>query len=412
MKKAFAATVFLLVVLFALGLHFNATKEREKVRRVPEPYRQIQGSVRDGDTLFAIFKRYKLEPKELFQIKDSSAGIHDLGKLSAGRPYRLTIDDDNQINAFVYEIDDDTLLNVFRSESGFYTEKVPIDYEKCVHHIGGIIRDNLLASIGEDRESALLAMEVSDIFSWDIDFTTDIQNGDTFRIIAEGLYLDGEFKRYGRILAVEFINGGTSYHAYRFEGGGTAGYYDAHGRSVKKAFLKAPLSFKRISSYFSKRRFHPILKTHRPHHGVDYAASHGTPVSATGDGAVTYAGRRGAYGNLVILKHSNGYRTYYGHLSRIAKGIKKGARVNQGQLVGYVGKTGLATGPHLHYEMRAGGRYVNPLSLKQPYGKAVPEERVQEFMDIAGKLNQILASIPVSNHPAHVRRASLAEKGM
>ena len=411
MKKVFAATAILLVVLFALGLHFKTTKEHEDGSPAPKSYRQIHGSVKDGDTLFTIFKRYKLEPKELFQIKDSSAGVHDLGKLSAGHPYRLTIDNENQINTFVYEIDDDTLLNVTRSRSGFYTEKVPVDYEACIHHIGGTIKDNFISSIGEDRENALLAMEVSDIFSWDIDFTTDIQDGDTFRIIAEGLYLDGKFKKYGRIFAVEFINGGKSYHAYRFEDGRATGYYDSRGRSVRRAFLKAPLNFKRISSYFSRRRFHPILKIHRPHHGVDYAAPHGTPVSATGDGTVIFAGRRGAYGKLVILEHKNGYRTYYGHLSRIAKGLKRGARINQGQFVGCVGKTGLATGPHLHYEMRVGGRYVNPLSLKQPYGKAVPKELLAEFMNIAGRLNQDLASIPVSN-PAYVKKATLTVKDM
>jgi len=396
MKKTLILTVFLAVLLLALGLNLKTTTQHREGDREQNSYKQIKGTIRDGDTLFTIFKKYKLELNELFQIRDSSAGIHDLSKLCAGRPYRMTIDKNNQINSFVYFVDDDTFLNVIRSGSGFHTEKVPIDYEVCIRHVGGTIKDNLISSVGEDRENTLLAMEVSDIFSWDIDFTTDIQEGDTFRIIAEGLYLNGEFKKYGDILSVEFVNDGELYRAYRFENGGEADYYDSFGRSVRRAFLKAPLSFKRISSYFSKNRFHPILKRHRPHHGVDYAAPRGTPVSATGKGTVVFAGRRGAYGKLVILKHKNGYRTYYGHLSRIAKGMKRGARIDQGQLVGYVGKTGLATGPHLHYEMRVKGGYVNPLALKQPYEKTIPEKRLAAFMDIVERMNRDLASIPVS----------------
>ncbi|OPY78564.1 MAG: Murein DD-endopeptidase MepM [Syntrophorhabdus sp. PtaU1.Bin058] len=396
MKKTLILIVVLSVLVVALGLSLKTGTQHKEDNREQNSYKQIRGTIRDGDTLFTIFKKYKLELNELFEIRDSSAGIHDLSKLCAGRPYRMTIDGNNRVNSFVYFVDDDSFLNVVRSGSGFHTEKVAIDYEVRIRHIGGTIKDNLISSIGEDREDTLLAMEVSDIFSWDIDFTTDIREGDTFRIIAEGMYLNGEFKKYGDILSVEFVNNGELYRAYRFENGGEADYYDPLGRSVRRAFLKAPLNFKRISSYFSKNRFHPILKRHRPHHGVDYAAPRGTPVSATGKGTVVFAGRRGAYGKLVILKHKNGYRTYYGHLSRIAKGVRREVGIDQGQLVGYVGKTGLATGPHLHYEMRVRGGYVNPLGLKQPYEKTIPEKRMAEFMDVTRKMNRDLASIPVS----------------
>lgn len=397
MKRTLILTLFLSVLLLAaLGLSLKTTIQHGKDDREQNPYKQIKGTIKDGDTLFTIFKKYKLELNELFEIRDSSAGIHDLSKLCAGHPYRMTIDENNRVNSFVYFVDDDSFINVIRSGSGFHTEKVAIDYEVRIHNVGGTIKDNLISSIGEDRENIMLALEVSDIFSWDIDFTTDIREGDTFRIIAEGMYLNGQFKKYGDILSVEFVNNGETYRVYRFENGKETDYYDSFGRSVRRAFLKAPLNFKRISSYFSKNRFHPILKRHRPHRGVDYAAPRGTPVSATGKGAVVFAGRRGAYGKLVILKHKNGYRTYYGHLSRIAKGVRRGVRVDQGQLVGYVGKTGLATGPHLHYEMRVKGRYVNPLALKQPYEKTIPEKRMAEFMDVTRRMNRDLASIPVS----------------
>ena len=183
------------------------------------------------------------------------------------------------------------------------------------------------------------------------------------------------------------------YHAYRFENNGKADYYDAEGISLKKAFLKAPLNFRRISSYFSKGRFHPILKIYRSHHGLDYAAPSGTPVSVVGDGTVSFTGYKGQYGKLVIIRHSNGWKTYYGHLSRIGKGIKTGEKVEQGQVIGYVGATGLATGPHLHYEIRIKNKPVNPLALKLPQGKSIPKTLIAEFRLFRDKMNSQLASI-------------------
>jgi murein DD-endopeptidase MepM/ murein hydrolase activator NlpD len=247
--------------------------------------------------------------------------------------------------------------------------------------------------MGNGRENMMLAMQLSDIFAWDIDFTTDLRDGDTFKIVVEALYLDGEFKKYGDILAAEFVNNGETYRAYRFEHNGKAGYYDEEGKSLRKAFLKAPLSFRRISSGFSLGRFHPILKIYRPHHGLDYAAPAGTPVSAMGDGTVIFAGKKGQYGNLVIIRHPNGYKTYYGHLSKFGKDIKKGTKVEQGQIIGYVGSTGLATGPHLHYELRIRNRPVNPVTVKSLKGTSIPEKLMAEFRGFKNQMDGRLASI-------------------
>jgi len=186
----------------------------------------------------------------------------------------------------------------------------------------------------------MLALQLSDIFAWDIDFTTDIRNSDSFKVIAEGLYLNGEFKKYGDILSAEFTNNGETYRAYRFELNGKIDYYDAEGKSMRRAFLKAPLSYRRISSGFSRSRFHPILRIYRPSHGVDFAAPTGTPVSVVGDGTVNFAGYKGGYGNIVIIRHPNGWKTYYAHLSRFGKGIRKAVKIKQGQIIGYVGSTG------------------------------------------------------------------------
>ena len=180
-----------------------------------------------------------------------------------------------------------------RYENGFKAEKIEVEYEKRMGQIGGVLKDSLIASIGEGRERTSLALNISDIFAWDIDFTTDLRNGDTFKVMVEELYKDNEFKKYGNIVAVEFINNGKEYRAYRFEHNGKTGYYDDEGKALKRAFLKAPLSFRRISSGFSKNRLHPILKRYRPHHGIDYAAPQGTPVSTVGDGTVTFSGYQG-----------------------------------------------------------------------------------------------------------------------
>ncbi|MEW6676269.1 MAG: M23 family metallopeptidase, partial [Nitrospirota bacterium] len=185
--------------------------------------------------------------------------------------------------------------------------------------------------------------------------------------------------------------------AYRFEYNGTADYYDAEGKSLRRVFLKAPLSFRRLSSQFSRSRLHPILKIYRPHHGLDYSAPTGTPVSAVGDGTVTFSGYKRQYGKLVIIRHPNGYKTYYGHLSKIRKGIKRGIKVKQGQVIGYVGATGLATGPHLHYEIRINNKPVNPLVLKLPQGKKIPEKIMAEFRNLKSQIDTQLASISI--HP-------------
>jgi murein DD-endopeptidase MepM/ murein hydrolase activator NlpD len=271
--------------------------------------------------------------------------------------------------------------------------------------MGSTIQNNLITSIGEGRDNLMLALQMSDIFAWDIDFTSDLRNGDTFKVLVEGLYLDGQFKKYGNILSAEFVNNGTRFMAYRFEVDGREDYYDDNGNALKKAFLKAPLNFRRISSTFSRGRFHPVLKIYRPHKGIDYAAPAGTPVSAIGDGTVEFAGYRGQYGKLIVVRHRNGYKTYYGHLSRFAKGLRNGKHVDQGDVIGAVGSTGLATGPHLHYEMRINNRPVNPLSIAQPKSASVPQKLMADFRQIRSNMDSALASIQ-PNSVADSRQAA------
>ena len=399
MKKVPLKAALLITAFFAFMSNFSFITKMEEAPPVQkQEFREITGKIKKGETLFDIFKKHKLDISELYKIREASANIHRLRELYPGRPYKIVLDNNEQINSFIYGIDDHCFLNINRTDTGYCAEKVPINYEKRILHIGGTIKDNLIASMGEGNENLLLALQLSDIFAWDIDFTADLRNDDSFKMVVEGLYLDGKFKKYGDILFSEFSNNNDVYRAYAFEQNGKIDYYDEMGKSLRKAFLKAPLSFRRISSVFSRGRYHPILKIYRPHQGLDYAAATGTPVSAAGDGTVLYAGRRGQYGNLIIIKHRNGYKTYYGHLSKIDKGVKNGVQVDQGRIIGYVGATGLATGSHLHYEMRINDRPVNPMSTKIPRGAAISETMMATFRQFKDRMNSELATVKPSDH--------------
>lgn len=392
-KILFLAAVLLTLAVFVLGMN----GKRERVSAPPDTVRQsepreINGKINKGETFFDIFRRNSLQIRELFKLKEASAAIHRLRDLRPGQPYKIILDDSDGIDSLSSWIDEDSVLKVICGDSGFYAEKNVIQYEKRTVHIGGIIKDNLIASIGEGGRGLMLALQLSDIFAWDIDFNTDLRKGDVFRIVVEGDYLGGELRKFGSVLSAEFVNAGETYRAYRYEHDGVAGYYDEKGRSLRKTFLKAPLNFRRISSGFSNSRFHPILKTYRPHHGIDYAAPVWTPVSAVGDGTVVFAGYRRGYGKLVEIKHRNGYRTLYGHLSKFGDGTRNRAKVRQGEVIGYVGSSGLSTGPHLHFEMRINNRPVNPLRVKSPRNESIPDSLMVDFRKFRKSMDSQLAA--------------------
>ncbi len=351
--------------------------------------KSIHDTIGQGETIFDIFKRHGLNMKQLPAMREAAATMHRLGDVSVGQPYSITFDDKNDVDSFIYWIDEDSFLKIEKNLEGFQANRYWNPYEVRTKIISGTIRDNLVSAIGSSSDEVLIALKISDIFAWDIDFTSDLRLGDTFAIVVQALYLKNSFKKYGEILYAEFNNNGKRYPAYRFLYKGKFDYYNEEGTSLRKTFLKAPLSFKRISSTFSKKRLHPVLKVYRPHRGVDYAAPQGTPVSATANGVVSFAGHRGRYGKLVVIRHQNNYNTYYGHLSRIKKGIRKHARINQGDLIGYVGATGLATGPHLHYEIKHANKHVNPLTFKLT-GTPIPTPLMGQFLDAKMEIDKIL----------------------
>ena len=371
------------ILLFFLGAPREPVQAPLSVGIGNEAPREIADTVRKGETVAAIFERHNLDIGELFRMRQASAGVHPLKDISAGRPYTITLDPDNTILSLAYHINDEEILRIVRSDPGYRAVKVPIEYERRIGTLGGVVRTNLVSALPEGGPAALLAIALSEIFSWDVDFNTDFRKGDTFRVLVEERWLDGEFRKYGDILAAELSVDGNTYRAYRFETGSRPDYFDDDGKSLRKAFLKAPLSYRRISSGFTKRRMHPILKIPRPHLGVDYAAPEGTPVSTVGDGTVRFAGRKGPNGNLVIVRHPNGYTTSYGHLARLSKGIRRGAAVRQGDVIGTVGATGLATGPHLDYRIRRNGAFLNPLTVNLPQGGVIPRDRMAAFRGVA-----------------------------
>ncbi|MEO0116441.1 MAG: M23 family metallopeptidase [candidate division WOR-3 bacterium] len=261
--------------------------------------------------------------------------------------------------------------------------------ESRLEVVRGAVTSSLYESVLKIGEKPELAVRFAEILEWDIDFWTEVSTGDSFIILTEKVYGGDQFFSYGDLWLAIFKGRVGNYFGVKFGGE----YYDLKGRALRRAFLKSPLRFSHISSYFSRARRHPILKIIRPHRGVDYCAPTGTPVSALGDGVVTFAGWCGGYGRLVVIRHPNSYITKYGHLLRIKKGIRVGRRVKQGEVIGYVGSSGLATGPHLHFEVLKDGSWVNPLKIASPPSSPVPPELMAQFQAHTDSLCQILSSL-------------------
>lgn len=339
----------------------------EMLRSSELPWQDI--TVRSGDTLSALFERLKLHPADLHALMATDRQMTaTLRQILPGQVLRFQIDaQQQQLHALHYKIDPLTTLAIERSGEGFSARHITRQVENRLAYSSATIETSLYAAGQRAGLSDSLIMELATIFGWDIDFALDIRHGDSFTLLYEQSYLDGEHLRDGNILAAEFINQGQAYRAIRFaDSQGNANFYTPDGLSMRKAFLRSPVDFNRISSGFQPERFHPVLGIKRPHRGVDYAAPVGTPIKASGDGRVEFVGTKGGYGKTVILQHGGAYRTLYAHMSRFRPGIGAGTRVKQGQIIGYVGRTGIATGPHLHYEFLVNGVHRNPLTVKLP----------------------------------------------
>jgi murein DD-endopeptidase MepM/ murein hydrolase activator NlpD len=287
--------------------------------------------------------------------------VFDVRKIRLGNLFRLEKDTDGAPRFFEYKIDDERVLKVERDADSYAAKVETLEFETRQSVISAEITNSLFEALDGYPKGESLAADLAQVFASEVDFSSDIQSGDQLRLLVEEQYYRGDFVKYGKIRAAQLINAGKTYRAFRFRDS----YYDDHGNAMKRSLLRSPLEFTRISSGFTSRRMHPILGTNTPHLAVDYAAPTGTPVIAVANGIVTFAGwNNGGYGNLVEIKHNNGLTTGYAHLSQIAPGLHTGQAVRQGERVGAVGQTGLATGPHLHFSMARGGKPINPLSMK------------------------------------------------
>lgn len=341
--------------------------------------RWIKVKVKPGDSLAAIFQRNDLDATELHNILQVSADTKQLRHLMPGQTFRIQVDEDNAIQSLLYHINPLETLDIQNDGDEFIAHYHHKNVEKRMNHASAVITSSLFEAGQAAGLSDQMVMELAHIFSWDIDFASNIHNGDSFSVIYEEDYLNGKKLNNGPIMAAEFINQGHVYKAIRYtDPTGRSDYYDPRGRSMRKAFLRTPVAFTRISSRFGMR-YHPILHRMRMHTGVDFAAPRGTPIKATSDGKIIFIGRKGGYGNAIEIRNSSVYITLYGHMSRFHRGMHVGKRIKQGQIIGYVGSTGLATGPHLHYEIRVDGVCRNPLTLKLPDAKPIKVAYKQDF---------------------------------
>lgn len=340
--------------------------------------------IQRGDTVASILARLDVDDPEAVAYLLQARDVRSLYQLVPGRTIRAVTTEDGILKSLSYLNTNGHRLQVVRTENGFSaTEEVP-QTEQWVLQGSGEIESSLFAATDVAGIPDLVAVQLAEIFSSDVDFHRDLRRGDRFSVVYEALAADGEFVGFGRVLAAEFVNQGNLYRAVFFrDDEGRNGYYTPDGRNMRKAFLRSPIEFSRVTSGFSRSRYHPVLKTWRAHKGIDYGAPSGTRVRATADGVVTFVGVKGGYGKTVTVRHPNGYATLYAHLSGFGESLRRGKRVVQGEVVGFVGSTGLATGPHLHYEFHVNGVHQNPMRLAMPPGPPITPERRPAFEEAA-----------------------------
>ena len=340
-------------------------------------------TIKSGDTLARIFADKGISPTTTHIIATLNDQTRKLRYLQPGEEIQLLLDDERQLQQMKYIPDITRTLLIQRDEDRNYTSRI-INYTLDAYPVyrEGIIDSSLFEAAASADIPEDVIMDLVAIFGWDIDFALDIRQGDSFAIVYEELYKDDVKIRNGRILSAKFVNKGKTYHAVHYtDPKGNSDYFAPDGKSMRKAFLRSPVEFTRISSRFTRKRWHPVLSKWRSHKGVDYAAPRGTPIRASGDGKIMFAGTKGGYGRLIVIRHGGRYTTAYGHLHRYAKGARTGRKVKQGQIIGYVGSSGLATGPHLHYEFRVNGVHRNPLTVKLPEAQPVNEAYLDHFKE-------------------------------
>jgi murein DD-endopeptidase MepM/ murein hydrolase activator NlpD len=365
---------------------------------VPQPVMELTKRTMEIDrnkTFSEVMLAHGFDQETIQNVYDSAKDVYNLSRIQAGKVITVVSSDENQFSRLEYSVDPLQTLIVSSSAGVLRAELLQKTVQTEVEEIGGFISGSLYSSLSQVGEKDELVIKFADIFEWDIDFFKDLQQGDSYKIIFEKKYVEGETLGYGEILAAELTNKGTTYTAIGYKRNGKLEYFSPDGKAMRKAFLAAPLKFSRISSGFTKSRYHPVLKRSRPHYGIDYAAPTGTPVRTIGNGKVILAGWAGGAGKTIKVQHDRSISTVYCHLSRFAKGIRVGANVSQGQVIGYVGSTGLATGPHLDFRYLKNGKYINFLSIKAPQAEPLSRSEIAEFQTASADIVQKLSGLQI-----------------
>lgn len=338
----------------------------------------FSGKVRMGDNIVSLLSREGITRDIIFKILDGARSVYDLKKIRAGNKYSLSYNSEG-FKKFRYDIDINKYINITKKKGGYSYKLVEIPYSVIPTVVRGVINGSLYEAVLKLKERGGLADTLASLYEYDIDFNRDIRSGDTFLIFVEKKYLNRKFAGYGKVLGAEFTNRGKTTRVVRFTGkNGKSSYYHPDGRAVKKMFLRCPLPFMRVTSRFGFRK-HPVSGFSASHTGVDFGAPTGTIVRATADGRIYSLGYNRIKGRFIVISHGNKYRTHYYHLSGIRKEIKRGRYVTQGKIIGYVGTTGRSTGPHLHYGLQRGRRFINPFRLKSPSKDPVKRSEMDKF---------------------------------
>jgi len=369
--------------------------------------------VRPGDTLATLLSRLGVHDDEAASFIKSDRVAYNVLQLKAGRRVYAQTNQDGLLQRLTTTVNDGTgqtlkNIEIVRGTNGFSAAETSAQIERRIEMHTGEIRSSLFAATDAAQIPDSVAAQIVDMFATDIDFASDLRRGDRFNVIYETFWQNGEYVRAGRVLAGEFYNGSNKYQSVWFDEPGSkqgGGYYTFDGKSLKKAFLKSPLEFSRVSSGFTMR-IHPISGQWKRHQGVDFAAPTGTPIRAAGDGVIDFVGRQGGYGNVVVIKHWNNYSTAYAHMNGFAQGLKKGTKVNQGEVIGYVGSTGWSTGPHLHYEFRVNNEPRDPMKIEIPNAQPLAGAELQRFRAVASTMSHRLALL----YPQQDSSTKLASK--
>lgn len=347
--------------------------------------------IRSGDNLQNLLGRMGVSSEDVQTLLAEPAQLGKIGKLMPGRSVLARVTATGRLLLFRYMADDEKLVSISRSEGRFTVAEQTISMTPTLVMRSGVVNYSLFGATDDANVPDSIASEMAEVLSGEIDFHRDLRKGDRFSVVYEAFMHEGRLIKTGRLMAVEFTNNGRTSQALNFiDPAGNSGYFTPEGRSLKRAFLKSPLPFTRVTSGFSSARYHPVLKEWRAHRGIDYAAPTGTPVRAVSDATVKFFGKQRGYGNLVILDHASPYSTAYGHLSRFGAGLRKGTRIKQGQVIGYVGMTGVATGPHLHYEFRVKNVQQNPLAMNLPSAYPLESRYKAKFLAESAPLMQRL----------------------